>query len=55
MTMIVVTHEMGFARKVADRAVFMEAGEIVDIGNPQEFFDTPRSPRTKKFLDDIMH
>ncbi len=55
MTMIVVTHEMGFARKVADRAVFMEAGEIVEIGNPQEFFDTPRSPRTKKFLGDIMH
>nr|CAD6436013.1 amino acid ABC transporter ATP-binding protein [Rhizobium sp. Q54] len=55
MTMIVVTHEMGFARKVADRVVFMEAGEIVEIGKPTEFFDTPKSARTQKFLGDIMH
>ncbi|MDR6821013.1 general L-amino acid transport system ATP-binding protein [Neorhizobium sp. 2083] len=55
MTMIVVTHEMGFARKVADRVVFMEAGEIVEMASPQEFFDSPKSQRTKKFLGDIMH
>ncbi len=55
MTMIVVTHEMGFARKVADRVVFMEAGEIVEVGPPGEFFDAPKHARTRKFLGDIMH
>jgi general L-amino acid transport system ATP-binding protein len=55
VTMIVVTHEMGFARKVADGVVFMEAGEIVEIGNPQKFFDAPGNQRTQKFLGDIMH
>lgn len=54
MTMIVVTHEMGFARKVADRVVFMETGEIVEIGNPDAFFAGAKSQRTRKFLGDIM-
>lgn len=55
MTMIVVTHEMGFARKVADRVVFMEKGEIVEIGSPDQFFEAAKSERTRKFLGDIMH
>ncbi len=50
MTMVVVTHEMGFAREVADRLVFMEAGEIVEINNPQDFFTKPKSERTQLFL-----
>ncbi|MDR1015032.1 MAG: amino acid ABC transporter ATP-binding protein [Coriobacteriales bacterium] len=53
MTMIVVTHEMGFAREVADRVVFMDAGVIVEEGTPTEVFDHPRSPRTKDFLGHI--
>ena len=55
MTMMVVTHEMGFARRVADRVVFMEAGEVVEVGDPAAFFDTPRHSRTKNFLANIMH
>ncbi|KKX24882.1 amino acid ABC transporter ATP-binding protein [Rhizobium sp. LC145] len=55
MTMIVVTHEMGFARRVADRVVFMETGEIVEADKPTAFFDTPRHARTKNFLASIMH
>lgn len=55
MTMIVVTHEMGFARRVADRVVFMEAGEIVEIGKPDVFFDAPAQVRTQNFLRNIMH
>lgn len=54
MTMIVVTHEMGFAREVADRLVFMESGEIVEIGTPDQFFSAPREERTKKFLSQIL-
>ncbi len=54
MTMIVVTHEMGFAREVADRLVFMESGEIVEIGTPNQFFSAPREERTKKFLSQIL-
>ncbi|KGR79114.1 amino acid ABC transporter ATP-binding protein [Ureibacillus sinduriensis] len=50
MTMIVVTHEMGFAREVADRVVFMDGGEIVETNNPQEFFSNPQHDRTKLFL-----
>jgi polar amino acid transport system ATP-binding protein len=53
MTMLVVTHEMGFARDVATRAVFMEGGVIVEQGTPQEVFDTPKSERTKDFLGHI--
>ena len=54
MTMICVTHEMGFARSVADRVVFMDAGEIVEQAEPTEFFDNPRSERTKLFLNQIL-
>ena len=54
MTMIVVTHEMGFAREVADRVVFMDAGEIVEVGTPTEIFDNPKEERTKKFLSQIL-
>ena len=50
MTMMVVTHEMGFARKVADRVVFMDAGEIVEEAPKEEFFSTPRSERAQRFL-----
>ena len=54
MTMICVTHEMGFARNVADRVIFMDEGEIVEIGTSEEFFTNPREPRTKLFLDQIL-
>ena len=54
MTMAVVTHEMGFAREVADRVVFMDEGRIVEVGTPQHFFENPEHPRTKKFLDQIL-
>jgi general L-amino acid transport system ATP-binding protein len=54
MTMIVVTHEMGFAREVADRVVFMADGEIVEVGSPEEIFDSPKEARTKKFLSQIL-
>jgi general L-amino acid transport system ATP-binding protein len=54
MTMIVVTHEMGFARNVADRVVFMDEGEIVEINAPGEFFANPRHERTKLFLSQIL-
>ena len=50
ITMAVVTHEMGFAREVADRVVFMDSGIVVEEGNPQEVFDHPQNPRTKQFL-----
>ncbi len=53
MTMIVVTHEMGFARDVADRVVFMDGGVIVEQGTPEEVFDNPQSERTKDFLGHI--
>ena len=53
MTMIVVTHEMGFARRVADRVVFMADGQIVEEGSPDEFFDHPQSQRARDFLDSI--
>ncbi len=54
MTMICVTHEMGFARSVADLIVFMDMGEIVESNSPDEFFENPRSERTKLFLDQIL-
>ena len=54
MTMIVVTHEMGFARQVADRVVFMEAGRILEVQPPEHFFDQPRSERTRTFLGKIL-
>jgi general L-amino acid transport system ATP-binding protein len=55
MTMIVVTHEMGFARQVADRVVFMDGGEIVEVNAPLPFFEQPRHERTKLFLSQILH
>jgi len=54
MTMMVVTHEMGFARKVAHRVVFMDRGEIVEADTPQAFFDAPRSDRARQFLSKIL-
>jgi general L-amino acid transport system ATP-binding protein len=54
MTMIVVTHEMGFAREVGDRVVFMDAGQIVEVGSPEHFFTAPREARTKGFLSKIL-
>ena len=54
MTMIVVTHEMGFAREVADRVVFMADGKIVEVGTPEHFFTDPREERTKLFLSQIL-
>jgi ABC-type polar amino acid transport system ATPase subunit len=54
MTMICVTHEMGFARSVADNVVFMDQGEIVETGPPETFFDNPKSDRTKLFLEQIL-
>jgi ABC-type polar amino acid transport system ATPase subunit len=55
MTMLVVTHEMGFASKVADRVIFMDKGEIVEVAPPDRFFTAPQSPRTKKFLGQILN
>jgi general L-amino acid transport system ATP-binding protein len=54
MTMLCVTHEMGFARAVADRVIFMDNGEIVEQAPPEEFFANPKSARTKQFLDQIL-
>ena len=54
MTMIVVTHEMGFAKAVADRVIFMDQGQIVEENNPHDFFDHPKSERTKDFLSKIL-
>jgi polar amino acid transport system ATP-binding protein len=54
MTMIVVTHEMGFAREVADRILFMDHGAIVEEGTPEHFFKNPTQERTKLFLDQIL-
>lgn len=54
MTMVVVTHEMGFAREVADRMVFMDQGEILEQGAPGEFFSSPKHPRLQKFLQQIL-
>jgi polar amino acid transport system ATP-binding protein len=54
MTMVVVTHEMGFAREVADKVVYMDEGRILEIGTPEEIFDTPQKERTKEFLGQIL-
>jgi general L-amino acid transport system ATP-binding protein len=54
MTMMVVTHEMGFARQVADRVVFMDRGEIVEIGTPVDMFETPKTDRLRLFLSQIL-
>jgi len=54
MTMICVTHEMGFARKVADRVIFMDAGQLIEENNPENFFANPKHERTKQFISQIM-
>ncbi|WP_394061906.1 amino acid ABC transporter ATP-binding protein [Alcaligenes sp. WGS1538] len=55
MTMLCVTHEMGFARKVADRVIFMDQGEIIEQNAPDAFFDAPQNERTREFLSQIIH
>jgi ABC-type polar amino acid transport system ATPase subunit len=50
MTMIVVTHEMGFAREAADRIIFLDAGSIVEVAEPEQFFTSPRTKRAQQFL-----
>ena len=54
MTMICVTHEMGFARSVADKVIFMDQGEIIEVAKPKDFFDKPKNERTKQFLKQIL-
>ena len=54
MTMICVTHEMGFARSVADKVIFMDQGEIIEAAKPKDFFDNPKKERTKQFLKQIL-
>ena len=54
MTMLCVTHEMGFARRVADRVIFMDEGEIIEENTPTAFFDNPQNDRTKMFLSQII-
>jgi ABC-type polar amino acid transport system ATPase subunit len=55
MTMVIVTHEMGFAREVANRVVFMEGGEIVEATHTADFFGRSASPRAVRFLDKVLH
>ncbi|MEG1028159.1 MAG: glutamine ABC transporter ATP-binding protein GlnQ, partial [Oscillospiraceae bacterium] len=54
MTMVVVTHEMGFAKEVASKVIFMDEGKILEQNSPQEFFDNPKSQRAKDFLSKII-
>jgi ABC-type polar amino acid transport system ATPase subunit len=54
MTMVVVTHEMGFAREVADRVLFMDEGVIVEEGTPDQIFSNPQNARTKDFLNKVL-
>ncbi|MBQ6613762.1 MAG: amino acid ABC transporter ATP-binding protein [Clostridia bacterium] len=54
MTMVVVTHEMGFAKEVADRVIFMDEGKILEEGEPEEFFSNPKNPRLKDFLSKVL-
>ena len=54
MTMIVVTHEMGFAKEVADQVVFIDNGQIVEIGTPKQVLDNPQEARTKAFLNKVL-
>jgi ABC-type polar amino acid transport system ATPase subunit len=55
MTMVVVTHEMGFARAAADRVVFMDEAQILEVGPPDRLFDDPQHERTKLFFDKVLH
>ena len=54
MTMVVVTHEMGFAREVGTRVIFMDGGKIIEENTPDEFFDNPQNPRLKDFLSKVL-
>ena len=54
MTMVIVTHEIGFAREVSDRVIFMDAGYIVEQGTPQELINNPKEPRTIDFLNKVL-
>jgi len=54
MTMVCVTHEMGFARKIADRVIFMDQGQIIEENDPKRFFDAPKNARTKSFLKQVL-
>ena len=54
MTMVIVTHEMGFAREVGTRVIFMDEGVIAEEGTPSELFDNPKNPRTKQFLNAVL-
>jgi ABC-type polar amino acid transport system ATPase subunit len=54
MTLVVVSHEMGFVRAAADRVVFMDGGQIVEVGTPDHFFTSPQEDRTKLFLSQIL-
>ena len=54
MTMVVVTHEMGFAREVGDRVIFMDSGKIIEQGTPEQIFDHPQNPRLQEFLGKIL-
>jgi general L-amino acid transport system ATP-binding protein len=54
MTMVCVTHEVGFAREAADRVVFMDEGKVIEIATPEDFFNNPQEERTKKFLAQIL-
>ena len=54
MTMVVVTHEMGFAREVADRVLFMDEGRVLEEGTPRDIFENPQNPRTQDFLRKVL-
>ncbi len=54
MTMVVVTHEMGFAREVGDRVIFMDGGRILEEGTPDQIFNHPQNPRTQEFLSKLL-
>jgi polar amino acid transport system ATP-binding protein len=55
MTMVIVSHELGFAQKVANRLAFMDDGEIIEIGTPDQILTSPKHPRTKDFVSKIIH
>ena len=55
ITMVVVTHEMGFAQKVASRVLFMDEGQILEQGSPKELFESPKNPRTQDFLSKVLN
>ena len=54
MTMIIVTHEMGFAREVADRVIFMDEGYLIEEGSPENIFDNPKEERVREFLEKVL-